>query len=45
LLVDLPDNREFGELITSLQQYVIEDIERFTGILIEEVNIVVDKFA
>jgi hypothetical protein len=44
LLVDLPENREFGELITSLQQYVIEDIERFTGILIEEVNIVVDKF-
>jgi hypothetical protein len=44
LLVDLPDNRELGDLITSLQQYVIEDIERFTGILIEEINIVVDKF-
>ncbi|MDR0637819.1 MAG: hypothetical protein LBG27_02770 [Spirochaetaceae bacterium] len=44
LLVDLPDNRELGGLITSLQHYVIEDIERFTGILIEEVNIVVDKF-
>jgi hypothetical protein len=44
LLVDLPDNREFGDLITSLQRYIIEDIERFTGILIEEVNIVVDKF-
>ncbi|MDR1470407.1 MAG: hypothetical protein LBT00_14080 [Spirochaetaceae bacterium] len=44
LLVDLPDNRELGGLLASLQQYVIEDIERFTGILIEEVNIVVDKF-
>jgi hypothetical protein len=44
LLVDLPDNRDLGGLITSLQKYIIEDIERFTGILIEEVNIVVDKF-
>jgi ABC-type dipeptide/oligopeptide/nickel transport system ATPase component len=44
LLVDLPENRELGGLITSLQKYIIEDIERFTGILIEEVNIVVDKF-
>jgi ABC-type oligopeptide transport system ATPase subunit len=44
LLVDLPDNREIGDMLTKLHQYVIEDIERFTGILIEEVNIVVDKF-
>jgi hypothetical protein len=44
LLVDLPGNRELGDLISSLQRYIIEDIERFTGILIEEVNIVVDKF-
>jgi ABC-type dipeptide/oligopeptide/nickel transport system ATPase component len=44
LLVDLPDNRELSGLIASLQKYIIEDIERFTGILIEEVNIVIDKF-
>jgi hypothetical protein len=44
LLVDLPDNRNLGGLITNLQKYIIEDIERFTGILIEEINIVLDKF-
>jgi hypothetical protein len=43
LLVDLPNNWELGDLITGLKRHIIEDIERFTGILIEEVNIVVDK--
>jgi hypothetical protein len=28
-----------------LQEYVIDNIERFTGILIEEVNIVIDRFS
>jgi hypothetical protein len=43
LLVDLPNTRDLGDMITGLKQYVIDDIERFTGILIEEVIIVVDK--
>jgi hypothetical protein len=43
LLVDLPNRWELGDLITSLKRHIIEDIERFTGILIEEVNIIVDK--
>jgi len=38
----------FGAKITSkahaLQEYIIENIERYTGILIEEVNIVIDRF-
>jgi hypothetical protein len=43
LLADLPDNGELDNLVARLQRYIIEDIERFTGILIEEVNIIVDK--
>jgi adenylate kinase family enzyme len=43
LLVDLPNNWELSDLVTGLQCHIIEDIERFTGILIEEVNVVVDK--
>jgi uncharacterized alkaline shock family protein YloU len=31
--------------IHNLQQYIIDSIERFTGILIEEVNLVVDRFS
>jgi hypothetical protein len=43
LLIDPPDNRELDKFVAGLQRYIIEDIERFSGILIEEVNIVVDK--
>jgi hypothetical protein len=41
--VDLPNPRDVGDTVTGLKRHVIEDIERFTGILIEEVNIVLDK--
>jgi ABC-type dipeptide/oligopeptide/nickel transport system ATPase component len=40
LFVELPNTRELGDMVTYLKRYVIEDIEHFTGILIEEVIIV-----
>jgi hypothetical protein len=43
LLIDLPNTWELSDMATGLQRHIIEDIERFTGILIEEVIIVVDK--
>jgi hypothetical protein len=41
--IDLPNPRDVGDTVIRLKRHVIEDIERFTGILIEEVNIVLDK--
>lgn len=45
LAIEVPFGTQLSGNIHSLQQYVIDNIERFTGILIEEVNIVVDRFA
>jgi ABC-type dipeptide/oligopeptide/nickel transport system ATPase component len=43
--VEIPYGTQLSGNIHNLQQYIIDAIERFTGILIEEVNIVVDRFA
>ncbi|MDR2500161.1 MAG: hypothetical protein LBD37_03645 [Treponema sp.] len=43
ITIDVPFGTQLGGNIHSLQQYVIENIERYTGILIEEVNIIIDK--
>jgi ABC-type oligopeptide transport system ATPase subunit len=43
MTIDVPDGTQLEENINTFQQYVIEDIERYTGILIEEVNIIIDK--
>jgi adenylate kinase family enzyme len=43
ITVDVPFGTQLGGNIHALQQYVIENIERYTGILIEEVNIIIDK--
>jgi hypothetical protein len=40
LFVELPSTWELGDIVTGLKRCVIEDIEHFTGILIEEVIIV-----
>lgn len=44
LAIEVPYGTQLSGNIHHLQQYVIDTIERFTGILIEEVNIVVDRF-
>ena len=44
LAIEVPYGTQLSGNIHHLQQYVIDNIERFTGILIEEVNIVVERF-
>ena len=41
--IDVPFGRQLTGEIHSLQQYVIENIEKYTGIRIEEVSIIIDK--
>jgi uncharacterized alkaline shock family protein YloU/adenylate kinase family enzyme len=43
LTIDVPYGTQLAGNIHELQQYLIDNIERFTGILIEEVNIIIDK--
>ncbi|MFI3258062.1 MAG: hypothetical protein R3Y36_07180 [Spirochaetales bacterium] len=45
ITTDVPFGAQLAGKIHSLQKYVIENIERFTGIYIEEVNIIVDKIS
>jgi adenylate kinase family enzyme len=42
ITIDVPYG-QLGGNIHELQQYIIDNIERYTGILIEEVNIIIDK--
>ena len=43
ITIDVPYGIQLGGNIHNLQHYVIDNIERYTGILIEEVNIIIDK--
>ena len=43
ITVDVPFGKQLTGLIHNMQQYTIENIERYTGILIEEVSIIIDK--
>ena len=43
ITIDVPFGLQLGGDMHGLQQYVIDNIERYTGILIEEVNIIIDK--
>jgi len=43
ITIDVPYGTTLEGIIHELQQYIIENIERYTGILIEEVNIIIDK--
>ena len=43
ITIDVPFGTQLGGNIHAMQQYIIENIERYTGILIEEVNIIIDK--
>ena len=42
ITIDVPYGIQLGENIKELQQNIIEKIEHFTGILIEEVNCIID---
>ena len=43
ITIDVPYGIQLGVNIQDLQQHIIDNIERYTGILIEEVNIIIDK--
>jgi uncharacterized alkaline shock family protein YloU len=43
LTIDVPFGKQLTGEIHRLQTYIIESIERYTGILIEEVSIIIDK--
>ncbi|MDR0322742.1 MAG: hypothetical protein LBI28_14705 [Treponema sp.] len=43
MTIDVPYGTQLGGNIHEMQQYIIDNIERYTGILIEEVNIIIDK--
>ncbi|MDR1836573.1 MAG: hypothetical protein LBQ89_02835 [Treponema sp.] len=43
ITIDVPYGIQLGGNIHELQQYIIENIERYTGMLVEEVNIIIDK--
>ena len=43
ITIDVPFGLQLGGDMHGLQQYIIDNIERYTGILIEEVNIIIDK--
>ncbi|MHB9292346.1 hypothetical protein Holit_01443 [Hollandina sp. SP2] len=43
ITIDVAYGTQLGGDIHELQQYIIDSIERYTGILIEEVNIIIDK--
>ncbi|GMO27319.1 MAG: hypothetical protein Ta2B_08000 [Termitinemataceae bacterium] len=43
LTIDIPFGTQLEKNILELRQYITENIEKYTGILIEEVNIIIDK--
>ena len=43
ITIDVPFGTQLTGKIHKLQSYIIDQIESFTGILIEEVSIIIDK--
>jgi adenylate kinase family enzyme/uncharacterized alkaline shock family protein YloU len=43
ITIDVPFGTQLIGAIHNMQEYIIDNIEKFTGILIEEVSIVIDK--
>ena len=43
IVIDVPFGTQLTGKIHKTQEYIIENIERFTGILIEDVHIIIDK--
>lgn len=41
--VNVPHNLQLSGSIHGLQQYIIDHIERFTGVIIDELNIIIDN--
>lgn len=45
ITIDVPFGTQLTGKIHNMQKYIIENIEKYTGILIEEVSIVIDKIS
>lgn len=45
IVLEVPFGARIASNARALQEYVIENLERFTGILIEEVTIIIDRFS
>ena len=45
VVLEVPFGTKLASNAHALQEHIVDNIERFTGILIEEVNIVIDRFA
>lgn len=45
ITIDVPFGTQLTGKIHKMQQFIIDKIERFTGILIEEVSIIIDKIS
>jgi len=45
VLIDVPFGTQLTGKVHKLQQYIIDKIESYTGILIEEVSIIIDKIS
>jgi uncharacterized alkaline shock family protein YloU len=43
IVIDVPFGTQLTGRIHKMQEYIVENIERFTGILIEDVHIIIDK--
>jgi uncharacterized alkaline shock family protein YloU len=43
LTIDIPRGIKLEKNINELKQYITDNIERFTGILIEEIFVVIDN--
>ncbi len=43
IVIDVPFGTQLTGKIYKMQKYIVENIERFTGILLEDVHIVIDK--
>jgi hypothetical protein len=44
LVLEVPFGTKLASNAHALQEYIVDNIERYTGILIEEVSIVIDRF-
>ena len=45
IIIDVPFGKQLTGEIYKLQSYIVDNIEKYTGILIEEVSIVIDKIS
>ncbi len=45
LTLDIPFGQEMASPIHELQSYIVESIERYTGVIIEEMNIVIESIS